>query len=90
MAAAARERGPELDVITCSLIVKQAFDNVLPENLSLVMKALNIALVLAETFLMDQIGGKYDICFQERDKNFWCTLRQVQNGKERRVRACSN
>ena len=65
LAAAAREWGPELGVITCSLDVKQAFGNVSPENLSLVMKELKIVPVLAEAILREQIGGKYDICFQE-------------------------
>ena len=65
LAAAAREWGPELGVITCSLDVKQAFDNVSPENLSLVIKEMKIAPVLAEAILEEQIGGKYDICFQE-------------------------
>ena len=36
-AAAARERGPELGFITFTLDVKQAFDNVSLENLSLVI-----------------------------------------------------
>ena len=45
--------------------VKQAFDNVSPENLSLVMKGMNIALVFAGAILREQIGGKYDICFPE-------------------------
>ena len=65
LAAAAREWGLELGVITCSLHVKQAFDNVSPENLSLVMKEIKIAPVLAEAILREQIGGKYDVCFQE-------------------------
>ena len=43
MAAAAREWGPELGVIFCSMDMKQAFDNVSPENLSLVMKEMDIA-----------------------------------------------
>ena len=42
MAAAAREWGPELGFITCSLDVKQAFDKVSPENLSLVMTEMGI------------------------------------------------
>ena len=65
LAAAAREWGLELGVLTCSLDVKQAFRNVSPENLSLVMKDMKIAPVLAEAILREQIGGKYDICFQE-------------------------
>ena len=65
MAAAAREWRPELVLITCSMDVKQAFDHVSPENLSLVMKEMDIASVLAGSFLREQIGGKYDICFQE-------------------------
>ena len=60
MAAAAGEWRPELGVITCSMDVKQAL-----ENLSLVMKEMNIAPVLAVVLLREQIGGKYDICFQE-------------------------
>ena len=42
MAAAAREWGPELGFITCSMDVKQAFDKVSPENLSLVMTEMGI------------------------------------------------
>ena len=38
MAAAAREWGPEIGFITCSLDVKQAFDNVSPLILSIVME----------------------------------------------------
>ena len=45
--------------------MKQAFDNVPPWNLSLVMKDMNIAPILAGAILREQIGGKYDICFQE-------------------------
>ena len=65
MAAAAREWGLELGFITCSLDVKQAFDNVSPLNLSLFMKEMDIAPILAEAILREQIGGRYDICFQE-------------------------
>ena len=65
MAAAAREWEPELGIIACSLDVKQAFDNVSPLSLSLVMKEMGIAPVLAGAILREQIGGKYDICFQE-------------------------
>ena len=60
MAAAAGEWRPELGVITCSMDVKQAL-----RNLSLVMKEMNIAPVLAVVILREQIGGRYDICFQE-------------------------
>ena len=45
--------------------VKQAFDHVSPENLSLVMKDVDIAPVLAGAILWEHIGGKYDICLQE-------------------------
>ena len=48
-----------------SMDVKQAFDKVSPESLSLVMKDMNIAPVLAEGIMREQIGGKYDNCFQE-------------------------
>ena len=65
MAAAAREWGPELGVITCSMGVKQVLDNVSPKNLSLVMKGMDIAPVLLEAILREQIGVKYDICSQE-------------------------
>ena len=60
-----REWGPELGFITCSLDVKQAFDNVSSENLSLVMKEMGIDPILARAMLREQIGGKYDISFQE-------------------------
>ena len=56
---------PELGVIICSLDAKQSFDNISPENLSFVTKEMDIAPVLAEAILGEQIGGKYDICFQE-------------------------
>ena len=45
--------------------VKQVFDNVSPENLSLLMKGMDIAPVLPEAILRHQIGGKYDFYFQE-------------------------
>ena len=45
--------------------MKQAFDNVSPLNLSLVMREIGIAPVLAGAILREQIGGKYDNCFQE-------------------------
>ena len=44
-AAAAKEWRPELGSITCSMNVKQALDNLSPENVSLVMKEMDIALV---------------------------------------------
>ena len=47
MAAAARQWGPQLGFLTCSLDVKQAFDNISPENLSLVMKEMGIDRILA-------------------------------------------
>ena len=65
MAAAPREWGPELGVITCSMDAKQAFDNVSRENLNLVMKEMDIAPVLAGAILREHIGGKYDICFHK-------------------------
>ena len=52
MAAAAREWGAELGFITCSLDVKQAFDNGSPLNLSLVKKEMNIAPILAGAIWM--------------------------------------
>ena len=65
MAVAAREYGTELGVITCSMDVKPAFDDVSPESLSLAMKEMGIAPMLAGAILRAQIGGRYDICFQE-------------------------
>ena len=56
MAAVAREWGPELGFIACSLDVKPAFDNVSPENLSLVMKEMGIDPILARAMLREQIG----------------------------------
>ena len=83
MAAAAREWGPELGFITCFLDVKQAFDNVSPLNLSLVMKEIGIALVLAGAILREQIGGKCDICFQEtRSSDIPFDKSIKQGGKE--------
>ena len=62
-AASAREWCAELGFITCSFDVKQAFDNVSLENLSLVMKEMEIAPTLAGSILTEQKGGKYDMCF---------------------------
>ena len=60
MAEAARECGPEPGIISCSMDVKQAFDKVSPLHLSMVMKEMNIAPVLAGAILREQIGDKYD------------------------------
>ena len=65
MAAAAQEWGADLGLIACSMDVKQAFDNVSPESLSLIMKEMDVAPMLAGAILREQIGGRYDICFQE-------------------------
>ena len=46
--------------------LKQAFDNVSLESLSLVMKEIDIAPMLAGAILREQIGGRYNnISFQE-------------------------
>ena len=45
--------------------VKQAFANVSPQSLSLIMKEMDIAPMLAGAILREQIGGRYDIRFQE-------------------------
>ena len=82
LAAAAREWRPELGVTTCSLDVKQAFDNVSPENLRLVKKEMKIAPVLAEAILTEQIGGKDDICFQET-RIFWKSIQQVHQTRRK-------
>ena len=81
---------------TYSLDVKQAFDNVSPLNLSLVMKEINIAPTLAGAILREQIGGKYDVSFQDTrvlnipfDKSspsifnlmMKSTFRKLQNGR---------
>ena len=63
MLAAAQEWRAELCLVACSVDVKQAFDNVSPESLSLIMKEMDIALMLAGAILREQIGGRYDICF---------------------------
>ena len=47
MAAAARKWGAEFGVIIGSINVKQAFDNVSPQSLSLAMKGMGIAPMLA-------------------------------------------
>ena len=65
MAAAVQEWETELAFVTCSLDVKQASDNVTPENLSLMMKEMGIAPMLAGAILREQIGGRYDICLQQ-------------------------
>ena len=65
MAAAAQEWVADLALVVCSMDVKQAFDNVSPESLSLIMKEMDIAPMLAGSILREQLGGRYDICFQE-------------------------
>ena len=65
MAAAAQESGADLGLVVCSVDVKQVFDNVSPASLSLIMKEMDIAPMLAGAILREQIGGRYDICFQE-------------------------
>ena len=65
MAAAAQEWGADLGLVACAMDVKQAFDNVSPESLSLIMKEMDIVPMLAGAILREQIGGRYDICFQE-------------------------
>ena len=62
--AAAQEWGADLGLVACFMDVKQAFDNVSPESLSLMMKEMDIAPVLAGAILREQIG-RYDFCFQE-------------------------
>ena len=87
MGAVARDWVPEFGFITCSLDVKQAFDNVSPLHLSLVMNVMNVTLVLAGATLREQIGGKYDICFQKRGSDIPLDRSIKQRGK--RARACS-
>ena len=83
MAAAAREWCPELGFIACSLHVKQAFVNVSPLNLSLVMKEMNIDPTLAGALLRERIGSKYDVCFPEmRVSSISCDKSMKQGGKE--------
>ena len=45
--------------------VRQAFGNVSPQSLSLVMKEIGIAPMLASAILREQMGGTSDICFLE-------------------------
>ena len=45
--------------------VKQTFDNITLVSLNLVMKEMGITFILAAAILREQIGGRYDICFQE-------------------------
>ena len=52
-------------MIACSMDVKQAFDNVSLVGLSLVVKEMDITPFLVAAILREQIGGRYDICFQE-------------------------
>ena len=53
------------------------------------MKEMNIAPVLAEAILREQIGGKYDICFQETRISGIPFLTNPSNKEGRRVRAFS-
>ena len=46
--------------------VAQAFDNVSPGNLSLVMKEMDKAPMLAGAIYREQVGGGRDICFQDQ------------------------
>ena len=57
--------GADLGLVVCSMDVKQAFDNVSPESLSLIMKEMDIAPMLAGAIWGEWVGGRYDICFQE-------------------------
>ena len=63
--------GPELGFIACSLDVKPAFDNVSPENLSLVMKEMGIDPILARAMLREQNSGKYDIVIKDTEWAEW-------------------
>ena len=66
--------------------MKQAFDNVSPVNLSLVMKEMAIDLVLARAILREQIGGKYDSCFPEtRSHEYPSTNPSNREGKRESV-----
>ena len=65
MAAAAQECGGELGIIACSMDVKQVFDNVSPDSLSLPMKETDSAPMLAGASTREQIGCRCDSCFQE-------------------------
>ena len=51
MAAAAQEWRADLGFVACSMDVKQAFYNVSPRSLSLVMKEMDMAPMLAGTIL---------------------------------------
>ena len=65
MATATQEWRAELGLVVCSMDVKHAFDNVSPESLSLIMEEMDTAPMLAGAILRGQIGGIYDIFFQE-------------------------
>ena len=65
MAAAAQEWRADLGLVACSMDVKQDFDIVSPESLRLTIKETDIAPMLAGAILSEQLGGRYDICFQE-------------------------
>ena len=73
MATAAREWEADLGLIACSTDVTQAFDNILPESLSLVMKEMYRAPLLGGAILREQIGGIFDILLPG-NKGQWDTL----------------
>ena len=66
-------------MIACSMDLK-AFDSVSPDSLSLVMKDLDIAPMLAEAIMTEQIGGRYDNCFQVSGRPFDKTIKQGGKG----------
>ena len=83
LAAAAQEWRADLGFIACSMDVKQIFDNVSPESLSLVMKEMGTAKMLAGSILREQIGGIQDICFKKT------TVTGKPSEEGRNAHACS-
>ena len=69
--------------------MKQACDKVSPEELSLVMKEMDIAPVWAGAILREQVDGTCDIRFQERRISGIPFMISPSNREEGRVRAYS-
>ena len=86
VAAAAQEWREELDIIACSMDVKQVFDNVPLENLSLTMKEMDITPMLTGATMREQIGDRYDFRTQET-RGSLVSLTYQSNEEGKRVHA---
>ena len=83
-----REWWPELGFVTYSLGVKQASDNVSPENLSLVMKEMGIDPILASGFWESRLEASMTLA-PRKQGSLEYLLTVPSNTEGRRVRAYS-